>query len=192
MADYAANSDTSLEADLYSANAADVDIENIASTGNLNMGLVIDYDAKADRRIGGSANSDDSLNHGSQQYASLPQTQIAENDNNYQPVPTAVLTPEARTGTAAPAPTSSSAAPATSLSPDSNSDSSAPAAAPEAQASSGPASNSTSTTNVTEYHSQTINNYYNTTNNEDHACGCGDINITNNYSVVMPTSNSPP
>lgn len=75
MADYTYNAaaDNSLEADLYSAGQMDADIENIAGSGNINAGLVIDYDAKTERRLSGTtAHGDDSINHASQQYVEAP------------------------------------------------------------------------------------------------------------------------
>ena len=49
-----ANTANELDADLYDAGKQSLDTENISATGNLNIGTVIDYDARTERRTEGS------------------------------------------------------------------------------------------------------------------------------------------
>lgn len=52
------NASRPLEADLYSTDQQGLEQENISATGNLNIGVVIDYDARAEHQLGGPAETD--------------------------------------------------------------------------------------------------------------------------------------
>lgn len=50
-----ANRSNILDADLYAAESQSSDTENIAGSGNLNVGVVVDYDANRERKLQGAA-----------------------------------------------------------------------------------------------------------------------------------------
>ena len=52
-----------LEADLYGAQAQNVDPENLSATGNLNIGNVMQYDEHAQRFLSGGNLGDDAVHH---------------------------------------------------------------------------------------------------------------------------------
>lgn len=48
-----ANTPNALDADLYSSQSQSAETENLSATGNLNIGMIIDYDAMTERRANG-------------------------------------------------------------------------------------------------------------------------------------------
>ncbi len=83
-----ADGERPLESDLYSAEQQGADAENIAATGHLNIGTVIDYDALAERRQGGSASPT--------AHSQLADTALAQ-DHPFVAPPTSRNTPDPAT-----------------------------------------------------------------------------------------------
>lgn len=170
-----------LEADLYAPQAQLADVENISATGNLNIGMVIDYDAHNASRMAGLAQFSDEYTAELPSPASrsaLPPT--SPNDAPQIAASNAVPTPQANYyGNTPPSPVQS-----TSYNPSPDTANAAQQAAPSAVAGLNGASGGSipgGGSFVSTNNGGDVTNSYNTTANTTTITNNYIGNVTNNY-----------